>query len=239
MKNVLARVLGVSLCGMMVCVHGVECPVGFNERGHENIEWSIQYAFHLTDAQKHLPRVLLIGDSICNAYQRGVIKALEGKVNVSYWVSSYCVTSPDYRPLLELQLKSASYDVIHFNNGLHSLGTAPADWGKGLEATFQLIRAYQPKAKIIWVSSTPLKDAVLTKKVAELNKIGRQIASRHTTYVNDLFALDNPYDRATYWSDVFHHKPSLIAEEVKQVERSILTALNLPIGNLTLKKGVN
>ena len=33
-------------------------------RAHENIEWSRSYAYHLTDGNKSLPRVLLVGDSI-------------------------------------------------------------------------------------------------------------------------------------------------------------------------------
>jgi hypothetical protein len=98
----------------------VSCPVSENLRGHENIEWSIGYAFNLTDPKKkELPRVLLVGDSICNGFQGEVKKLLEGKMNVSYWVSSYCVTSPRYLKLLAFYLDEAKYDVIHFNNGLH------------------------------------------------------------------------------------------------------------------------
>lgn len=37
--------------------------------------------------------VALVGDSICNGYQAGVRELLKGKMNVSYWISSYCVTS--------------------------------------------------------------------------------------------------------------------------------------------------
>ena len=105
-----------------------KCPVSANVRGHENIEWSRSYAYGLTDATRNLPRVLLIGDSICNGYQEGVRKRLKGKMNVTYWVSSYCVTSPAYLPLLTIYLNEAKYDVIHFNNGLHSLGTPTDAW---------------------------------------------------------------------------------------------------------------
>ena len=95
-------------------------PVAENVRGHENIEWSISYAYHFTDAKKDLPRVLLVGDSICQGYQGKVCGKLDGKVNVTYWASSYCVTSPGYLRLLAFYLDEAKYDVIHFNNGLHS-----------------------------------------------------------------------------------------------------------------------
>jgi len=35
-----------------------ECPVNPNVRGHENIEWSISYAFHLTDANNEIVKRL-------------------------------------------------------------------------------------------------------------------------------------------------------------------------------------
>ena len=57
-------------------------PVAENMRGHENTEWSISYAYHLTDANKNLPRVLLVGDSICQGYQSKVRSKLEGSMNV-------------------------------------------------------------------------------------------------------------------------------------------------------------
>ena len=61
-----------------------ETSVSENLRGHENIEWSISYAFGLTDETRHLPRVLLVGDSICNGYQEKVRELLKGRMNVTY-----------------------------------------------------------------------------------------------------------------------------------------------------------
>ena len=102
----------------------VENPVSENLRGHENIEWSKSYAYNLTQGGHELPRVLLVGDLICAQYESGVRKALAGKINVTCWVSSYCVTSPGYLRLLDFYLGEAEYAVVHFNNGLHSLQSA-------------------------------------------------------------------------------------------------------------------
>ncbi len=201
------------------------CPVSENLRGHENTEWSIGYAFHLTDAKKALPRVLLVGDSICNGYQGMVQKRLDGKVNVSYWVSSYCVTSPNYLKLLEFYLGEAKYDVIHFNNGLHSLGTPNAAWEKGLKAALDLIRRKQPQAKLVWCASTPLKDARKTEKAKALNAIAAKETKRLGIPTNDLFALLDPLDREKNWSDVFHHKTPLREKEADQVAATVLSAL--------------
>lgn len=204
----------------------VECPVSENLRGHENIEWSTSYAFGMTDATRNLPRVLLVGDSICGGYKDGVRDELNGKMNVTYWISSYCVTSPGYLRLLSFYLDETEYAVIHFNNGLHSLLTPPADWEKGIRAALKLIRAKQPKAKIVWTTSTPLKDATKTEKVRSLNDIAKKVATEMGgVLVDDLFALMNPLDREANWSDTYHCKPAAISLQVKQVSAACLNAL--------------
>ena len=182
-------------------------PVAENVRGHENTEWSTSYAYHLTDANKDLPRVLLVGDSICQGYQGKVRAKLEGKANVTYWASSYCVTSPGYLRLLAFYLDEAKYDVIHFNNGLHSCETPVADYEKAYRAALRLIKKKQPKAKIVWASSTPLntENAAKAEKVAALNAAARRTAeSVGGITENNLYSLANPLDRATYWVDKYH-----------------------------------
>lgn len=212
-----------------------KCPISENVRGHENIEWSISYAYGLTDATKDLPRVLLVGDSICNGYQNDVRDLLKGKVNVTYWVSSYCVTSPAYLPLLSVYLDEAKYDVIHFNNGLHSLSQTTIDaYSKGYRAALELIRRKQPQAKIVWCSSTPLYDIHYTgdrarymKKVPELNAaVAKVVAEFGVDGTDDLFALCNPLDRKENWRDGCHFHPSAIAKQAEQVAASVLSALN-------------
>ncbi len=206
----------------------LDTPVSENLRGHENIEWSIGYAFHLTDSLRGLPRVLLVGDSICNAYQSGVRSLLEGRMNVSYWVSSYCVTSPNYLKLLAFYLEEAPYDVVHFNNGLHSLTTPTADWVLALERALRLVRDKQPNARIVWTTSTPLADAAKTEKCRELNKAARGVVERLGGFaVDDLFSLLDPLDRASNWSDVFHHRPAAVRLEAEQVAHAALAAVNL------------
>jgi len=201
----------------------VKCPVSTNVRGHENTEWSTYYGYHLADKDRGLPRVLLVGDSICNGYQSGVARILAGKMNVSYWISSYCVTSPSYLKRLELCLDEAKYDVVHFNNGLHSLGTSPDAWAKGLEAALRLIREKQPSARIVWATSTPLKDPGRTAKARALNAAAADVVKRlGGIETNDLFALLDPLDREQNWSDTYHHKPPVRVQEAEQVAASVL-----------------
>ena len=202
-----------------------KCPVSEKVRGHENIEWQISYAYHLADANMNLPRVLLVGDSICNNYQSEVRRLLEGKTNVSYWISSYCVTSPNYLKFLSLYLEEAKYDVVHFNNGLHSLQTPTDAYAKGICASIQLIKRKQPDARIVWCSSTPLKDARKTAKVKELNAAAAKVvAEAGGVETNDLFALLEPLDREANWRDEFHHRKETCKMEANQVAAAILRA---------------
>ncbi len=222
------KLFSMMMVAMMTCgLRAADpCPVSENIRGHENVEWSVAYAFHLTDANKDLPRVLLVGDSICNGYQGLVQKKLAGKVNVSYWVSSYCLTMPSYRKLLDVYLSEAKYDVIHFNNGLHSLHTDPTAWENSFRDTIAFIRTRQPEAKIVWCSSTPLKDPVRTAKAAELNaRADKVVKEMRIPVVNDLFKTLDPLDREQNWSDIYHHKGNLREIEAQLVSDSVLAAL--------------
>ena len=204
----------------------VECPVSENLRGHEDTEWSIGYGFGLV-RRPDLPRVLLVGDSICNGYQPGVRERLKEVANVSYWISSYCVTSPGYLKLLAFYLDEAKYDVIHFNNGLHSLGTPIVDWEKGLEAAFRLIRLKQPKAKIIWVTSTPRVEP--TTKVKERNAAAQRVLARLGWDIptNDLFTPMDALDRKTNWSDGCHFRNPARAIQADLVAAACRRALGV------------
>lgn len=201
----------------------VEHPVSENLRGHEDIEWSTSYAYDLVKSGCERPRVLLVGDSICAQYQAGVRKALAGKMNVTYWASSYCVTSPGYLKLLDFYLNEADYAVVHFNNGLHSLQTPTADWAKGFEAAVRLVRARQPKAKLVWTTATPLADTAKTAKSRELNAAAAKILERYPEVaVDDLFSTLDPLDRKEYWSDPYHFKPAGVKVMVGQVSSCCL-----------------
>jgi len=223
MRNLLAGLVAVA--SVLAWAQDEKCPVNPNVRGHENVEWSIAYGYHLTDAKKDLPRVLLVGDSICGGYEADVRKRLEGTANVSYWISSYCVTSPEYLRLLAFYLDEGKYAVVHFNNGLHSLATPTAAYARGIETALKLIREKQPQAKLVWTTSTPLKDAERTTKVRELNAAAAPLAEKHCDATDDLFALVDPFEREENWNDMYHHKPLLQDKEADQVATCVRAAL--------------
>lgn len=194
-------------------------------RVSENIEWSITYSYNATETGK--PRVLLIGDSICNGYNGRVRDMLAGRVNVSFWASSKCVTDPDYFRELDFMLDAYPYDAVCFNNGLHSLSTDRAEWDAAYAAAADFIRAKLPETKLSLTLSTPLKDAKLTAVSASLNETVLRLAEEKNLPVIDLFAAMDGLDREEYWSDTYHFRAPAIDMQAKVISDHVLAQLGL------------
>ena len=186
-------------------------------RVRENVEWSISYAFNAKDIAS--PRVLLIGDSICNGYQAKVREYLTGCANVSYWVSSKCVTDPDYFRELDFVLDGGRFDLISFNNGLHSLGTDRTEWEAAYRAVLSFLRAKKPDAALTLVLCTPLRDASRDELSRELNEITRRIAADTSLPLFDLYAPLENLNRDEYMRDIYHWNNSAI-----ELQAQVLTA---------------
>ncbi len=197
----------------------------FTSRVREGIEWSITYSYNTTNGD--LPRVLLIGDSICNGYNGKVREMLEGRVNVSFWASSKCVTDPDYFRELDFMLDAYPYDAVCFNNGLHSLSTNRAEWDAAYTAAVDFIRAKLPEAKLSLTLSTPLKDAKLTAISASLNETVVRLAEEKGLPVIDLFAAMDGLDREEFWSDTYHFRAPAIEMQAKVISDHVWKQLGL------------
>ena len=192
------------------------------ERQREAIEWSMTYWYNATDTQ--LPRILLIGDSICNGYHGFVRDELDGTAYTSFWASSRCVTDRSYIKELTYLLDEYAYAVIHFNNGLHSLDTDRATWEAALDDVIAVLKAKGRGAKLVWASSTPLTDPALTAKARELNAIAARVMAKHGIPTNDLFALVAPMGKEQ-WSDVFHYHEPAKRLQAKQVAAAVRAQL--------------
>jgi len=195
------------------------------ERQREGTEWSIIYWFHAN--QTALPRILLIGDSICNGYQSLVDRELDGIAYTSFYATSKCVTDRSYIKELSHVLDEYQYAVIHFNNGLHSLDTDRGEWEAALRQTIKTLREKGKGAKLVFATSTPLRDPALTVKARELNTIALRVMKEEGIPVNDLFALMDPQDRSL-WSDTFHYHEAGRAMQAKQVGDAIKGLLPPP-----------
>ena len=176
-------------------------------RERENIEWSTCNTYNVRDTKT--PRILLIGDSICNGYQIKVREILSDKLNITFWVSSKCVTDPDYFRELDFVIGAYRYELISFNNGLHSLGTDRAEWEAAYRAAVRFIRAKLPDAKLVLTLCTPLRTETLTEKSAELNDITKRIAAEENLPMIDLFSPMEALDKSSGMTDNFHwHDPA-------------------------------
>jgi hypothetical protein len=189
----------------------------------ENTEWTTAFWYNANDNTR--PRVLLVGDSICNGYQPLVLNELAGVVNVAFCATSKCVTDSTYLDQLSFMLNESHCDVIHFNNGLHSLEADPAKWEAGLRSAIALIKQKCPDAKIIWASSTPLNDPQRTLKVQALNAIASRVMQENHISIDDLYASMDQLDRKQYWVDVYHFNKQAKVIQAKQVASYVLAAL--------------
>ena len=132
----------------LACVAGVCCATGLLsaqeqpktrvEHPRESTEWIVSYAYNASDAK--LPRVLLVGDSICNGYNKEVCEELAGTAYVTFFATSKCVCDKSYLRSLALFLDESDYAVVHFNNGLHSLSSDRQDWELCLRVAIKLIK---------------------------------------------------------------------------------------------------
>jgi len=122
----------------------------------EAIEWCDIWISHANET--NLPRVLLIGDSIVRDYYPEVEKRLAGKAFVARLATSRFVADPVLLMEVELVLNDAKFDVVLFNNGMHGWQHSEATYRKAFPKFIKTIRAHAPKARLLWASTTPLRD---------------------------------------------------------------------------------
>lgn len=130
--------------------------------------------------EKPLPRLLYYGDSISGGYNAPLQKLLKDKAYGYHWSGFVSSVGKFYeKPFLEVGAL-APFDVIVFNNGLHSLSWTPekvtdqqiVDVIRGMVQAF---RKGSPKAKLVWLSTTP-HTARRQSKTEVISKTGNKNA---------------------------------------------------------------
>ena len=196
----------------------------------ESIEWSRLWLPNVD--KEDLPQVLLLGDSITQAYYKDVADDLKGKAYVGYLTSSLSVGDPMLPRQVALVLKNYRFDVIHFNNGLHGKGYSEEEYARYFPQFVKTIEANAHGAKLIWTSSTPVrmgKDmsefAPFTKRVAARNKIAAAYARKAGIPIDDLYAAVLHHPEYYLGVDGTHPNPEGRAAEAHDVAASILRVL--------------
>jgi len=152
MKNLL---LPLFLAAVLASNFAVAAPDAVPP-AREAIEWCDIWISHANET--NLPRVLLIGDSIVRDYYPEVEKRLAGKAFVARLTTSRFVADPVLLMEVELVLNDAKFDVVLFNNGMHGWQHSEASYQKAFPKFIKTIRAHAPKARLLWASTTPLRD---------------------------------------------------------------------------------
>jgi hypothetical protein len=196
----------------------------------EATEWTNIWVAEAT--RTDLPRVLLIGDSICNGYHRGVEKELQGKALVAMLATSSAVGDPALTEQVRLLLKSYKFAAIHLNVGLHGWDCTEEEYRREFPKLLTTIREAAPGAKLIWATSTPMRRVAPNlrefhpnnERVKARNKIVADLAARQGIPVDDLYGLVE--NHAEYWADDgVHYRPEGQAVQARQVAKSILNLL--------------
>lgn len=152
--------------------------------------------------EKPLPSILYYGDSISGGYGDRFTALMKDKAYCYHW--SHFMGSVGWFPTnaYESAAGVAPFDVIIFNNGLHSLSWTPE---KVKDAQIEdvlrnMVRAFRkgaPKAKLIWASTTPhtakgkpvTAFGDLNPIVIRINTCAEKVMKEENVDIVDLYAL--------------------------------------------------
>jgi len=182
-----------------------------------------------------LPRVLLIGDSISMGYTLPVRELLKGKANV-HRPPENC--GPTIRGIEKLGawLGDGSWNVIHFNFGLHDLKyvgdkhqVSLEDYEKNLRAMVKRLK--QTKARLIWCSTTPAPAGAKnplrrTEDVLAYNAVAAKIMKEEGVAIDDLYVYALPRIKDIQRPANVHFSERGSKFLARRVADSILKALN-------------
>jgi hypothetical protein len=164
------------------------------------------------EAEKPLPRVLLIGDSISGGYTNGVIEMLKGEADVRRIPGNGQHTGTGLEKL-DQWLGDEPWDVIHFNWGLWDLcyrhpeskvqgrrdkvrGTITCELPRYEKNLRELVRRLKATdAKLIWAATTPVPPDEAGRfegDAAKYNAAAAKIMAENDIAINDLHTFILP-----------------------------------------------
>jgi hypothetical protein len=198
-------------------------PPDVSQSSRESIEWCDIWISHANET--NLPRVLLIGDSITRAYYPEVEKRLAGKAFVARLATSRFLSDPVLAKEIALVLEGTKFDIIHFNNGMHGWQHSEQEYRKAFPEILATIQSHAPDAKLIWATTTPLKESktlppdnqtqASDERIAARNAIALECLKGQGIAVDDLNGLVRGHPE--YHSDNVHFNDPGIKLQAEQV----------------------
>lgn len=122
-------------------------------------------------------------------------------------------------------LSGNRYNVITFNNGLHSLSSDRHEWEIAFRQAVLFIREKAPDAKLLLVTSTPTENPESDKASKELGDYTKKVAVELGLEVIDLYQTVKDSDEKEPWSDGIHFKRPVIDLQGKTVADAILGSM--------------
>lgn len=181
----------------------------------------------------HLPRILLIGDSISRGYTQFVREGLKGKANV-HRAPENCGPTANGLKKIEIWLGDGKWDLIHFNFGIHDRITPTAVYSSNLEKLIS--RLQKTGAKLVWANTTPPANANNHEKFSpedcdRLNAAAAVVMQKHGITTDDLFTVIRPHLAELQNPNDVHFKDEgyqILGQKVAQeISKTLgLTALN-------------
>lgn len=169
-------------------------------------------------------RLLYVGDSISGGYSRFLVQLLGDRAYPYHWWSFWGgakppVVSPD---ALKKPLSYRAYDMIVFNNGLHSLNWDEATATDGeirahYASLVEAFRANCPKARLVYMNTTPwgrlrgpqggyVTGGRKNDVVRRLNRIADEVMREKKVEVLDAYALMSANLQHLYGDDDCHYR---------------------------------
>ena len=198
-------------------------------------------AYLPAEDRPHLPRVLLIGDSISIGYTVTVRELLDGTANVHRIPDNGRDTEHGLKQL-DTWLGDQPWDLIHFNFGLHDirhvkddkmdvsgLRIRSADEYR-LNLTRVLDRLRQTGARLVFATTTPVPDGADGRRPGdeiECNAIAVHLMASAGVPINDLHAFIAPRLAEAQTPQNVHFNEAgsrLLGEEVARVIVAALRA---------------
>jgi lysophospholipase L1-like esterase len=125
------------------------------------------------EAEAHIPKVLIIGDSISIGYTPALIELLKGEATVVHHKGNAGPTGNGLEKLDEW-LGDEHWDLIHFNWGLHDLCYRHPD---------SKVQGNRDKVRGTLTTSLEQYEQNLKRLVGQLQKTGAKLVWAHTTVV--------------------------------------------------------
>jgi hypothetical protein len=199
----------------------------FQQQVHlEGTEWTNVW---VPNAPKNdLPRILLVGDSITQAYYGGVSSSLSGRAYVARITSSRSICDPHYLRELDILLDQYKFELVHFNNGLHGFGYSEDEYAASLKmVVVHLAERFKPE-DLVWAESTPLretpKNAERNQRIKVRNQAAEKLMNASGIRVNRLARLMLLHN--DLHSDDYHWKGEAIKLQADQTSAILIKLLD-------------